>query len=45
MVNVAGTTLDYSGLGQLFVWTLAFVLIVFSVGLTVGGIMRVIRSA
>lgn len=45
MVAVAGTALDYSGLGQLFVWVLSFVLIVFSIGVTVGGIIRVIRSA
>lgn len=43
--NVSGGPLDYSGLTQLFTWGLGFVLTVFVVGLTVGAIMRVIRSA
>ena len=37
--------LDYSGLGQLFVWALSFVLIAFVVGFTVGAILRLIRDA
>ncbi len=37
--------LDYSGLGALFSWAVSFVLIAFVVGLTVGAILRVIRSA
>lgn len=45
MVPVAGGALDYSGIAPLFSWALSFVLIVFAVGLTVGSIMRVIRSA
>lgn len=45
VVAVDGTPLDYSGVGPLYVWGLGFVLTVFAVGLTVGAIMRVIRSA
>jgi len=45
VVSVSGGPLDYSGLGPLFVWAMAFVLISFGVGLTVGSILRVIRSA
>lgn len=37
--------LDYSGIGQLFSWAVGFVLIVFVVGVGVGAIVRVIRSA
>ena len=43
--SLAGGTLDYSGVGGLFAWTVSCVLIAFVVGLTVGAIMRVIRSA
>lgn len=45
LTPVSGAPLDYSGIGPLFVWSLSFVLIVFGVGLTVGSIIRVIRSA
>lgn len=45
MVAVESVTLNYSGLSQLFVWALGFVLTVFVVGFTVGGMMRVLRSA
>ena len=45
MRAVEGGTLDYSGLGQLFVWALGFVLIAFAAGVGLGAIMRVIRSA
>lgn len=45
VVAIEGGPLDYSGLGQLFVWAVSFVLITFAVGFTVGSILRVIRSA
>lgn len=38
-------TLDFSQSGELYVWSLSLVLVVFVVGLTVGAIMRVVRSA
>jgi hypothetical protein len=38
-------SLDYSGLAPLFSWAVSFVLLAFVVGLVVGSIMRVIRSA
>lgn len=43
--DVSGTALDYSGTGQLFSWVVTLVLVSFVVGLVVGAIMRVIRSA
>lgn len=42
---IDGGPLDYSGLGQLFAWSLSFVLLVFVAGHVVGAIVRVIRSA
>ena len=45
VVPLVAQGLDYSGLGPLFSWVVSFVLIVFVVGLTVGAIMRVVRSA
>lgn len=45
VTDVAGGALDYSGLGALFAWTLSFVLIAFAVGVGVGSIVRVIKSA
>lgn len=44
-LNSASAPLDYSGSGELFAWVVGFVLLVFVLGLTVGAIMRVIRSA
>ena len=38
-------TIDPQALGQVFAWSLSLVGIAFVVGLTVGSIMRVIRSA
>lgn len=38
-------TIDPAALGELFAWSFSLVGIVFVVGLTVGTIMRVIRSA
>ena len=45
MLDLDAPALDYSGLGQLFSWVLTFVLVTFVIGLTVGAIMRVIKSA
>jgi hypothetical protein len=37
--------LDYSGVDELFIWAVAFVLVVFVVGYSVGAMLRLIRSA
>ena len=41
----APPVLDYSGLGPLFEWAVSFVLIVFAIGVGIGAMVRVIRSA
>ena len=41
----APPVLDLAALGDLFAWAFSLVGIAFAVGLTVGAIMRVIRSA